>query len=89
LQRDGVQFDSSYDRGRPLTFRVGAGEVIKGWDMGIVGAEGIPPMKAGSRRRLVIPPELAYGTRGAGGVIPPNAALVFDVQYLGVATGRR
>ena len=84
-----MQFDSSYDRGRPLSFRVGAGEVIKGWDMGIAGGDGIPPMKAGSRRRLVIPPQLGYGARGAGGVIPPNATLVFDVQYLGPATGRR
>jgi peptidylprolyl isomerase len=89
LQSNGVQFDSSYDRGRPLTFKVGAGQVIKGWDEGIAGGEGVPAMRAGGRRRLVIPPELGYGQRGAGGVIPPNATLVFDVQYLGLTNARR
>lgn len=67
-----------------MVFKIGAGEVIKGWDMGILGTEGIPPMKAGGKRRLVIPPEYAYGSRGAGrGLIPPNATLIFDVEYLG------
>jgi peptidylprolyl isomerase len=90
LESSGKQFDSSYDRGRPLTFKVGSGEVIKGWDQGIAGGEGVPAMKAGGRRRLVIPPELGYGSRGAGGgIIPPNASLVFDVQYLGAASARR
>ncbi|GFP81646.1 peptidyl-prolyl cis-trans isomerase fkbp13 chloroplastic [Phtheirospermum japonicum] len=63
---DGKVFDSSYNRGKPLTFRVGVGEVIKGWDEGIVGGDGIPAMLAGGKRRLIIPPELGYGTRGAG-----------------------
>eukprot|EP00892_Ulva_mutabilis_P006841 jgi/Ulvmu1/4529/UM002_0255.1 len=89
LQSNGVQFDSSYDRGRPLSFKVGAGQVIKGWDEGILGGEGVPPMKAGGKRLLIIPPELGYGQRGAGGVIPPNATLVFDVEYLGPASARR
>ncbi|KAI7841184.1 hypothetical protein COHA_005150 [Chlorella ohadii] len=84
LQSNGVVFDSSYERGRPLIFQIGVGQVIKGWDQGILGAEGIPAMKPGGKRRLVIPSELAYGARGAGGVIPPNATLVFDVEYLGV-----
>ena len=78
-------FDSSYPRGQPLVFTVGAGQVIRGWDLGILGTEGIPPMKPGGKRRLVIPPELAYGSRGAGGGrIPPNAVLIFDVEYLGL-----
>jgi FKBP-type peptidyl-prolyl cis-trans isomerase len=90
LESNGQQFDSSYDRGRPLTFKVGAGEVIKGWDLGIAGGNGVPAMKAGGQRRLVIPPQLGYGSRGAGGGrIPPNATLVFDVQYLGPAGARR
>nr|XP_019711139.2 photosynthetic NDH subunit of lumenal location 4, chloroplastic isoform X2 [Elaeis guineensis] len=63
---NGKVFDSSYDRGRPLTFRVGVGEVIKGWDQGILGGDGIPPMLAGGKRTLKLPPELAYGMRGAG-----------------------
>ena len=63
--------------------------MIKGWDEGILGGEGVPPMKAGGKRLLVIPPELGYGQRGAGGVIPPNATLVFDVEYLGPASARR
>jgi peptidylprolyl isomerase len=89
LQSNGVQFDSSYDRGRPLTFKVGAGQVIKGWDEGIAGGDGVPPMKAGGKRTLVIPAALGYGSRGAGNVIPPDATLVFDVEYLGTTSARR
>jgi len=90
---DGTVFDSSYKRGRPLIFRVGVGEVIKGWDQGIVGGEGIPPMLAGGKRTLKLPPALAYGEKGAGCrgweptscVIPPNSTLLFDVEYVGRA----
>ncbi|KAL5199269.1 hypothetical protein ABZP36_020472 [Zizania latifolia] len=92
---DGTVFDSSYARGEPLTIRVGVGELIKGWDQGIVGGEGIPPMLAGGKRSLRLPPELAYGARGAGCrgweptscVIPPNSTLLFDVEYVGRAAG--
>ncbi|XP_066372372.1 peptidyl-prolyl cis-trans isomerase FKBP13, chloroplastic-like [Miscanthus floridulus] len=92
---DGTVFDSSYKRGKPLTFRVGVGEVIKGWDQGIVGGEGIPPMLAGGKRTLKLPPALAYGEKGAGCrgweptscVIPPNSTLLFDVEYVGRASG--
>jgi len=76
--QNGTKFDSSVDRGQPFSFPLGAGRVIKGWDEGVQG------MKIGGKRRLTIPSNLGYGARGAGGVIPPHATLIFEVELLGL-----
>lgn len=75
---NGTKFDSSVDRGQPFVFTIGRGQVIGGWD------QGVATMKVGDKVRLTIPPELGYGARGAGGAIPPNATLIFEVELLGV-----
>jgi len=75
---DGTKFDSSVDRGKPFSFTIGIGRVIQGWD------EGVMSMKVGGKRRLTIPADLGYGAQGAGGVIPPNATLIFEVELLAI-----
>lgn len=75
---EGTVFDSSYDRGEPFSFTIGAGEVIKGWEKGLIG------MKVGGKRRLAIPPQLAYGAQGVPGLIPPNALLLFEIELLAI-----
>jgi peptidylprolyl isomerase len=79
--KSGQKFDSSLDRGQPLVFPIGRGRVIKGWD------EGVGSMRVGGKRRLVIPAHLGYGDRGAGGVIPPGATLIFEVELLAIDRG--
>jgi FKBP-type peptidyl-prolyl cis-trans isomerase len=76
--QNGTKFDSSIDRGQPFEFTLGQNSVIQGWELGVVG------MKVGEKRKLTIPPELGYGSQGAGGVIPPNATLIFEIDLLGI-----
>jgi len=78
MLEDGTKFDSSYDRGEPFSFQIGLSQVIKGWETGIIG------MKVGGKRTLIIPPELGYGERGAGELIPPNSTLIFDIEIIDV-----
>ena len=78
MLEDGTKFDSSYDRGEPFSFQIGLRQVIKGWETGIIG------MKVGGKRTLIIPPELGYGERGAGELIPPNSTLVFDIEIIDI-----
>ncbi len=75
---EGEEFDSSYKRKAPFSFKVGAGQVVPGFDLGVTG------MQVGGKRKITIPPELGYGARGAGGVIPPNATLVFELELVGI-----
>ncbi|XP_050208387.1 photosynthetic NDH subunit of lumenal location 4, chloroplastic [Mercurialis annua] len=91
---DGIVFDSSYKRGRPLTMRIGVGKVLPGLDQGIFGGEGVPPMQVGGKRKLKIPPHLAYGPEPAGCFsgdcnIPGNATLVYDINFVGIYSGNR
>ncbi|KAK7358941.1 hypothetical protein VNO77_00882 [Canavalia gladiata] len=91
---DGIVFDSSYKRARPLTMRIGVGKVIRGLDQGILGGEGVPPMRIGGKRKLRIPPHLAYGPEPAGCFsgdcnIPGNATLLYDINFVGIYSGNR
>ncbi|KAJ8769617.1 hypothetical protein K2173_005220 [Erythroxylum novogranatense] len=91
---DGIVFDSSYKRGRPLTMRIGVGKVIRGLDQGILGGEGVPPMQVGGKRKLQIPPHLAYGPEPAGCFsgdcnIPGNATLLYDIKFVEIYSGNR
>ncbi|KAF3441018.1 hypothetical protein FNV43_RR19304 [Rhamnella rubrinervis] len=91
---DGIVFDSTYKRGRPLTMRIGVGKILKGLDQGIFGGDGVPPMAVGGKRKLHIPPHLAYGPEPAGCFsgdcnIPGNATLVYDINFVGIYSGNR
>jgi len=77
---NGTVFDNSYDRGQPIQFVLGSGQLIKGWELGLVG------MKEGGKRKLIIPPSLGYGAQGAGGIIPPNAILIFEIELVSVTS---
>lgn len=84
LASNGKQFDSSYDRGEPLMFKIGAGEVIRGWDKGILGYKSIKGLRVGGKRILYIPANMAYGSHGAGDNIPPNSDLIFEVELVSI-----